>query len=168
MGTDLDIRPLVQWAFFVLIAVVGLWRGAGPERASIATLLSMILLDRVYHLVVPPGWIWMRIDLGHFLIDLFGASGLFMIALKSNRIYPICLAGLQFVALVAHFGQAVSPAVTRIGYHSLMVLPSYLQMAVLGLGVLFHIRRVRRLGPYPSWRPTSSLSPPTGRAKSRN
>ena len=168
MQIDLDIRPLAQWAIFALLAVIGLMRGAGPERATISTLLGMIVTDRIYHWAVPGGWVWERIDLGHVAIDSLGALCLFQIALKSNRIYPICLAGLQFVALVAHFGQAISPAVNRAGYHSLMVLPSYLQIVALGIGILNHMKRIRRYGPYPSWRPTSNPSRPSGPKKSRD
>lgn len=132
-----------------------------------AILLAMLVLDRAYHLVLPDGLTWSRTDVGHLLIDSVCACLFVAVALRANRMYPLCLAGLQLVALISHLEHLLSPAVSRAAYHSLMVLPSYLQMLALGLGILNHLGRIRKFGPYPDWRNTSSLSRRTAPMTSR-
>ena len=84
-------------------------------------------------------------------IDIAAGISFSIVALRANRIYPICLAGFQLAAIASHFLKSLAPTINGQAYGILIAGPSYLQTAIFLLGLSLHIRRQRRLGPYRSW-----------------
>ena len=143
----------VLWpAFLAVLALIVLWRGAAPERSILAVFISMIALDRLYHLIVHSGAHFQNVDLGHLTIDLLSAVVLLVIALYANRQYPLWLSALQFVAVISHIIRSISPEVDKGAYSIFMVAPSYLQILVFAVGLSIHLQHQRKRGPYRSWR----------------
>lgn len=140
-----------QWLVLLAFVILAFWRGAAPERQVASAFVAMFAFDRIYHLVWTSGIFVHRADAGHIVIDvmvfvIFGA-----IALRANRFYPLWLAAFQLIIMVSHIVRAASPAILRGAYEILAFAPSYLQVLVFGAGVILHIRRVARHGPYPSF-----------------
>ena len=146
-----SLKPVLQIGILLSLILIALWRGAGPERWSAAVFIGMFVLDRFYHFVLGPGAHYGTIDLGHFCIDLIATIAFVAIALRANRIYPLCLAALQVVAVISHVVRAISVAVAGGAYSILMIAPSYLQIAVFGGGLCLHLRRSQKFPHYPSW-----------------
>ena len=143
----------VLWpAFLAVLALIVLWRGAAPERLVLGVFISMIALDRLYHLIAHSGAHFQNVDIGHLTIDLLGAVALLVIALYANRQYPLWLSALQFIAVISHIIRAISPEVDKGAYSIFMVAPSYLQILVFTLGLSVHLRYQQKHGPYRSWR----------------
>lgn len=151
-------KVLVQEIVLVLIIAWAFWRGALPERAVAIAFCAIWGFDRCYHLTLPLGWFWDGIDLGHMLIDIFGLLLLSAIALRVNRLYPICLAALQLFTLIVHVARGMMPDVELGAYGILIVAPSYLLIVVFALGLILHRRRLRKYGPYQSWSNSSGHS----------
>lgn len=147
-----QLKSEAQWLILMLTVLLALWRGAGPERQVAGTFLTMFFVDRLYHAVFEGGRFYLRVDVGHILIDLVVLGAFIAIALRANRVYPIWLASLQLMTLVSHIVRALSPAIINGVYAILMFAPSYLEVLTFGLGVGLHIRRQRKYGPYRSWR----------------
>ena len=79
----------VFWpAFLAVLALIVLWRGAAPERSILAVFISMIALDRLYHLIVHSGAHFQNVDLGHLTIDLLSALVLLVVALTQTGNIP--------------------------------------------------------------------------------
>lgn len=136
------------------------WRwGAGPERALAAILLWFRLADWTYHGVLEGALELVDIDLAHALIDAVACAAAFAVALSANRIYPLCFAAVQLLALFAHFARAMAVDILPTVYAMMFIAPSYLQILLLAAGIWAHRRRVRRFGPYRSWRHSWSRSP---------
>ena len=154
-----SLKTVLQIGVLLLLILIALWRGAGPERWSAAVFIGMFLLDRLYHFVLGSGARYGTMDLGHFCIDSIAAIAFVAIALRANRIYPLCLAALQVVAVVSHVIRAISVAVAGGAYSILMIAPSYLQIAVFGAGLCLHLRRSRTFRHYPSWLVSSAHLP---------
>lgn len=155
----------ISWVWLVNAIVVAAllfasWRwGAAPERASAGAILFLLLADRLYHLIAGRGSFYLTLDVGHLVIDAAAAMIFLTIALWANRIYPLWLAALQSLSVIAHFTREASETVGRDAYAILTNAPSVLLIVVLSGGIALHSRRVRRYGSYPSWRSSSNLSP---------
>jgi hypothetical protein len=154
-------RVDAQTFAFVLLALAA-WRwGAGPERALAAILAWFRIADWLYHGVFAAALQLTDIDLAHALIDVIACAAALGAALYANRIYPLWFAAVQLLAVFAHLARAMAVEIVPTVYAIMFIAPSYLQIVILALGIWFHRRRVRRYGPYRSWRSFSPLSPET-------
>ena len=152
----LSHRVDAQTLGFVALALAA-WRwGAGPERALAAILLWFRLADWTYHGILEGALDLTNIDLAHALIDAVACAAALAVALYANRVYPLCFAAVQILALFAHLARAMAVEILPTAYAIMFITPSYLQMLLLGAGIWAHWRRVRRYGPYRSWRLSSS------------
>lgn len=159
MLTELwQIKDEVQLAVLGVAIALGFWRGAGPERACAAIYLAMWLGDRAYHLLFGRFEALSGANLGHIIIDALTACGLICVALYANRNYTLWLASMQLVALLSHFLHMVSPSIDPTAYALLMASPMYLAVLIFAAGVIRHMRRQKRHGPYRSWRASSPLN----------
>lgn len=140
-------------AAFILILLVALGyaarRGGGPERAMAAIAAVMVLSDQMLHLAMPPRYA--GLDLGHLVIDLFGAASTMMLALLAYRFWPMMAAALHILPLLAHLSRAVDLALHPAAYMIMQVATSWLVPPLLILATWFHQRRLRRYGSDPSW-----------------
>lgn len=146
------MKSEIQFGLFGLLFLLSLLRGAAPERLLSGTLLAMFLADRLYHLAAGGSIILHWTDLGHMGIDLAVLVISFAIALRANRIYPLWIGGAQIIAMLAHVYRLSLTEINRFAYDMMSVMPSYIQLAALILGLAFHMSRRKRLGSYPSWR----------------
>lgn len=161
------------WAFNIatmamLFAAALRW-GAGPERFCATVVVFMNVGDRLYHAAVARDTIYASVDIGHLLLDLTSAALFISVALRANRIYPLWLSAFQLVSVVSHFVREVDGKVGNLTYAVLNYAPYNFILLILAGGIWAHARRVKRFGPYRSWRTSSNpsrgalpKSPPTG------
>lgn len=153
-----QFRIAAQTAAFALLALAA-WRwGGGPERALAAILVWFRVADWTYHGVFQTTLELAEIDLAHFLIDGLACAAAFAVALYANRIYPLWFAAIQLLVVFAHLARELAMDIHPLIYAIGFMAPSYLQMVILAWGLWLHHRRVRRHGPYRSWRHSSNLS----------
>ncbi|UKK85218.1 hypothetical protein L7H23_03645 [Sphingopyxis sp. BSN-002] len=154
----------------MLLLIVAAWRwGAAPERLCVAVIVFMNLGDRLYHAVIDRGTIYASVDLGHLFIDVTAAAVFIGVALSANRVYPLWLSAFQLVSVISHFAREVDAKLVKSAYGLMTYGPFYFILLILAGGIWMHARRVKRYGPYPPWRTSSSPSraasqklPPTG------
>src|SRR3546814_4925097 len=72
----------------------------GPERTMAAIAWTVVAADQLLHAFVPPEFA--TLDTGHLAIDLFGASATTALALYAHRFWPLCVAVLHMLPLLAH------------------------------------------------------------------
>jgi hypothetical protein len=141
----------IQLGLFLVLAGFALRRGAGPERASAAAFFLMYLLDYPYHWLFEEAR-WGQVDMGHALIDGVAAALMILTAVWANRIYTLFLAAFQLLSLSSHFARGLENDVHGLAYAVMIIWPSYLVIATIAIGLVFHRRRVRDYGNYRSWR----------------
>jgi hypothetical protein len=88
-------------------------------------------------------WRWASPNYLVFAIDTVLLLGLYVVALRSRRYWPIWLAGLHVLTVCAHFSAMLAPALAFRVYFILEVVWSLPKMGVLLLGVLIDWRRDR-------------------------
>lgn len=153
-----DVRYWFQIALIVALAVAA-WRwGAGPERIIAGVLVWFQAADALNHAVLDTSR-GFAINTGHIVIDGVGAAVALAVALYANRIYTLWFAAFQLLAIFAHLAREVTAGIDPLAYGMLYTGPSYFQIVLLAGGLWFHRRRVRRFGPYRSWRSSSPVSP---------
>ena len=148
----------VQFAAMLLLTAATFRWGAAPERWCGGAFAFMFLIDIPYHWIFGPGMRLSSIDIGHALMDFVTAVAFVVVALRANRMYPLWLAALQLISLASHFVRAANPAMLPLVYATMSIAPSYLELIVLAGGLVNHVRRVKRYGPYRSWRTSSPRS----------
>jgi hypothetical protein len=150
-----EYRPLLQHAILAFGIVYAFVRGAGPERSVAATFLAMAVAEVTYHGLYPqsPAIVW------HFFLDAAAAFAFVWIGLFANRTYTLWIGSFQIIALSAHVVRflAVGEMLT-LPFTILYILPSYFQIGLFLWGTHRHTRRVRRFGPYRSWKSFSHPS----------
>ena len=147
--------------FFVTVVTYATWRGGGPERVTAAAyVLALVGSASVGFLTVPGHF--REVSYGLFVVDGLLFAGLAVIAIRSNRWWPIPAAGCQLVAVLVHAGKELDPDMIPASYVLLTTIWSWPMVAVLALGTWTHRRRVANGIIVPDWKP--SYKP----ARSRN
>ncbi|ABC64123.1 hypothetical protein [Erythrobacter litoralis] len=136
----------------LLLFLIAIWKGRGPELACASTLMAMIVLDRGYHAVLGPSPSYQAIDPWHLMLDTAGLFVFLIIALKANRFYPMVMAAAQLVAFTAHIVRMMVEPVSSLSYYLLYSMPFWFQLFVLAFGLGRHASRVTRIGSYRDWR----------------
>lgn len=163
------VRPNAQYAYGALLLFAALARGDAPERILGTTLAAMLGVDQIHHAIVGGSILWRSANIGHIVIDCAVFAVVVPVALRANRVYPLWIGAAQMIALLAHAYRLSLTEINRFAYDMMAVIPSYIQLTAMTLGLAFHVWRRKRLGSYPSWRnsfspaPAPSRSPPRAR-----
>lgn len=157
---------LVQYALFAILFILASAKGAGPERGCAGILLAMPVIDQVHHFAVGGSVYYDDVDIGHMAIDMLVFCALLPVALHANRVYPLWIGGAQIISLIAHLYRMSIAEIDRIAYDVMQIMPSYIQLVAMSLGLAFHVSRRKRLGSYPSWRRSFAPMPASSRKKS--
>jgi uncharacterized protein YjeT (DUF2065 family) len=132
-------------------AALAYGKGGPPERITAAVIVSWALADTVYHLIFGPSG-FQSVDPVHVVLDGSELVAVMWLALKANRVWPLWVAAAQLICVLGHIGAFVYPHGMRRAYWAMTQLPQYIMLTALLLGALAHVRRVRRVGRYRSWR----------------
>lgn len=147
-----DMRVELQTFWYFAIFAVALRWGAGPEKYAAASLFFLRVIEWPYHFVFPDPMTFGAIDWGHAIIDMIVAAALIAIAVRANRMYVMWLAAVQLLSVFAHLTRDLAAAATPKGYALLSFTPSYMELAIMTGGLIYHVRREKRYGSYRQWR----------------
>ena len=146
------MRLIIFNALLVGSCGYALWRGRSEERMTaivciIATLTSIAL-------VAPASQRYASLEVGVLIVDVFTLGAFTLIALKSDRFWPLWISGLQLTTSIGHFLKAVEPNMVPIAYAAAGRLWSYPILLILAVGTWRSCRRLR-LQPIdePAYRP---------------
>jgi hypothetical protein len=159
-----EYRALFQNVAAWAVCLAALRWGGGPERwIAIVWLFFNKGVDRIYHTFWDGTYRLNEIDVVHGTIDTLVAIGLIWVALRANRMYPLWLAAFQLIAVASHLVRNLVEAITPIAYAVMALAPSHFVTYIFIGGLIAHIRRKKRYGPYRDWRqgpvpPTTPLS----------
>lgn len=164
IGFDLraDVQSIYAW---VICGAALIW-GGGPERAvALVWLIFFKLIDGIYHAVFTEDYQLVTVDLFHAGMDASAALCWLLIALYANRNYPLWIAAMQILAVIAHVARGIAEPISPIAYATMAFAPAYFQLLFLTVGLARHIIRKREYGKYRDWRvplPFSSKPRPDG------
>jgi len=148
-------------AMLAVLAAAFVW-GAGPEKACASAFAYMFLIDLPLRWILGPGRHYSSIDDGTLFIDITAAAMFVAIALQANRMYPLWLAALQLISLASHLIRGIDRLMLPLAYSVMNIAPSYLELIIIVGGIVCHVRREKRYGPYRSWRNSLNRSRAAG------
>ena len=99
------LSPQTYYAVLFVVCAYAFLRGRTDERI----VASIFIVASVGSALVAPSvaTIFSRIESGILLIDLAAFAGFTFVALRSNRFWPLWIAGLQLTTLVGHLLKAI-------------------------------------------------------------
>ena len=98
------LSPSVYYAILFLVSAFAFLRGRADERVAAAT---CILATFATNIVYSPKGSYVGVEFGVFLVDCAAFAAFTFLALRSDRFWPLWLAGLQLTTVVAHGLKAV-------------------------------------------------------------
>lgn len=144
-------RYIIFWALLLLTFAYALWRGRGDEKiaagvallATIATQFVMLPQTSRYH----------GLQLSLVAIDIAVLAAFVAIALRSERFWPLWVAGLQLTNSISHLMKGVESNLLPQAYAAAAVFWSYPILLIILVGTWRTHKYPRREGqciPYPS------------------
>lgn len=136
--------PLVFFVVFFAACGYALWRGGAPEREVAAAFLVAGLATPLLDL--PQVQRFYSVSVSVFVIDLLLLVALLAIALRADRFWPMLVASLQAIIIVAHLVKFANPELIRRAYSMMIAVWSYPQLILLVVGTVRHRKRLRQNG----------------------
>jgi hypothetical protein len=127
---------------------VGL-RGGAPERIGAAILIVGSLLT--YAALSSTATIYRSLEVGVFLVDVATLLGFVALALRADRLWPLCITALQLVGTAGHAVKLVDPQVIPYAYAFALRFWGYPMVIILLVGTWNHQKRLARNGVDRSW-----------------
>jgi hypothetical protein len=93
------LTPQTYYAILFLVSVYAFLRGRSDERIAVAT---CILATFATNIVYSPRGSYVGVELGVLLVDLGALAAFTFLALRSDRFWPLWVAGLQLTTVIAH------------------------------------------------------------------
>jgi hypothetical protein len=134
--------PFVFGPLLLAICIYAWWRGGADERAvatmclagTAATLLAVSPLQQRYS----------GVEEGLMLVDLAVLAGFIAVALRSQRFWPLWVAGLQLTTSIGHILKGIDQDLLPRAYGAALQFWSYPILLILAVGTFRTHRRRRR------------------------
>jgi hypothetical protein len=136
-------HSLYQWlgvAMLILATVPALWRGGWPERTAAVAMIAAWFGSGL----VQNGMQLWGVQIGVMLVDLALLGLLLVIALTSNRWWPMWASGFHGMGVLLHIAVLLDPKVWGRAYFIAGTVFSVLTLLALFVGA---IRETRRRAP---------------------
>ena len=98
------LSPTTYYAILFLVSAYAIIRGRSDERIAVATCIVATVATNI---VYTPKGSFVGVELGVFLVDVGTFAAFTFLALRSERFWPLWLAGLQLTTVIAHLLKAV-------------------------------------------------------------
>ena len=133
------MAPNLFRILLALVALYALLRGTRDERhVGIIFVLGVIATE----IVLPPvRERFAGVEIKLLLVDLAAFAGFLWVALRSERFWPLWMAGLQLTAILGHVLKAVDVHLFSRAYAAALVFWAYPMLFILALGTWRSTRR---------------------------
>ena len=138
------MAPTLFRIFLALVAVYALLRGTRDERMVGVICVAGALAT---HLVISPlANRFASVEVPVMLVDLAVFGGFLAVALRSERFWPLWVAGLQLTTMMGHMLKAIDIDLLPRAYGAAMTFWAYPIVLVLAIGT-WRVERYRELPP---------------------
>ena len=99
------LSPVIYHALLIAVCAYAFLHGQRDERLAAIVCVVATLATR---LALSPLTVrYSSVEMGVFLVDLFALAGFIFIALRTDRFWPLWVAGLQLTTMAAHGMKAI-------------------------------------------------------------
>lgn len=135
----------IFWTILLLTFSYALWRGRSDERIAATVCLLASVATRFA--ISPLSVRYTNIEFGLLVIDAAVLVAFIAIALRSQRFWPLWVAGLQLTNSMAHLMKVVEIDLMPRAYAAAAVFWSYPILLIIIIGTWRSHRRARREAP---------------------
>lgn len=133
------MSPILYWSLLALTCGYALVRGGQYERlVAIVCILASFATVAVNS---PLSHMYAHVEGSALLVDMAVLAAFVAIALRSERFWPLWVAGLQLTTSVAHFLKAIDPSLIPQAYGLAVRFWSYPILVILFVGAWRSHRR---------------------------
>lgn len=94
------LSPQVYYAILLAVCAYAFWQGRSDERFVAAVCIIATIASNV--VVAPLSSRYSSVEAGILLVDIGALAGFTWVALRSERFWPLWVAGLQLTTVIAH------------------------------------------------------------------
>ena len=126
------LRVLFYFTLLIGVAAYALWRGRRDERIAALTCVAASLASLA--LLITRSTYYANLEQGVAVIDFATLAAFTWIALKSNRFWPLWVAGLQLTAIMGHVLRFADSSLLPVVYATSLASWSYVILLIIALG----------------------------------
>jgi hypothetical protein len=133
------------WALLLFTCGYALWRGRTYEQLSAVVCVAATVLSILFH----ASWRqrYLGIEVGDLVIDTLVLIAFVAIALRSDRFWPLWVAGLQLTISMSHVFKAMVPSLIPIAYAAAERFWSYPTLIIIAVAAWRQHRRNAQASP---------------------
>ena len=136
------MSPILFWTLLFLTCGYAFYHGGRYER--IVALVCIVGSFATVAVNAPLGRMYVQVEGGALLVDVAVLAAFVAVALRSDRFWPLWVAGLQLTTSVAHFLKALDPNLVPMAYGAAVRFWSYPILIIVFVGAWrSHQRRIR-------------------------
>lgn len=133
------MTPFLYWSILALSCGYALLRGCANERIAasvciVASVVSVLVLS-------PMSVRYASVETGELTVDLLVLAVFLVVALRSDRFWPLWISGLQLTTTLAHFLKAINFDLIPSAYGAAERFWSYPILIVIAVGTWRQHRR---------------------------
>ena len=134
--------PAVFIPILFAVCLYAWWRGGPDERVVAATCLAGTAATLLA--VSPLHQRYAGVEEGLLLVDLAVLAGFILVALRSERFWPLWVAGLQLTTSLGHMLKGVDQDLLPRAYGAALQFWSYPILVILAVGTYRRHKRLRQ------------------------
>ena len=129
------------WAFLFVTCGYALWRGRKYEQLSAAVFIAASIVSVLARTTGQARYL--GVEHSDLVIDILVLIALVVIALRSDRFWPLWVAGLQLTITMSHLLKAIQPSLMPLAYATAERFWSFPILIILFIGAWRqHQRRI--------------------------
>ena len=126
------MAPHLYWLLLTITCGYSLWKGRSDERMAatvciVASVVSVLVLS-------PLAKRYSGVETGELTVDLLVLAAFTYIALRSERFWPLWIAGLQLTASMAHILKSIEIGLMPEAYAAATRIWSYPILLIIAVG----------------------------------
>ena len=147
-------HKIVFWGLTALCCGYALLRGGAPERIGAA----IIILGSALTVALGSAWAhrFEHVETGIVAVDVAVLLGFVLLAVFSDRFWPLWVSALQAIVVLTHLARALEPNLMPWAYGVALAIGVYPMLLLVALGTWRHRKRMATGAADPSWSRSSA------------
>lgn len=128
------MQIVAYYTLLVAVTLLAMWRGGRDERLAAA--ICILGTVATVLLVAPIPQRYAEMEVAVAAVDAVVFLGFVFIALRSDRYWPLWVAGIQLTTAIGHLLKVIQPDLLPLAYGAALMFWSYPILLIIAAGAL--------------------------------